>query len=119
FAFDTEKNAAHPYYISVTEINYGKQEKQLQIDCKIFTDDFENALKMVYNKQVDLYHPKDTALINKQIANYVTSHLKISIDKNNIPLHFEGYEIEGEAAWCYFSAACSQQPKNIDVLNDL
>jgi len=119
FAFNNEKKAKHPYYISVTEINYSNNEKQLQIDCKIFTDDFENTLKLIHNRQVDLYHPKDTALIKKQIETYIINHLKISVDKTNIPLHFEGYEIEGEAAWCYFSAACSKQPKNIDVFNDL
>lgn len=109
----------HPYYISVTEVNYNTDEKQIEVACKIFTDDFENALKSVCNCKVDLYHATDTTFTHKQIAAYINNHLHIKTDNNTASLHFEGYQVEGEAAWCYFSAPVDQQPKYIQIFNDL
>ena len=34
----------HPFFVSVTEINHNAGDKNLEISCKIFTDDFEAAL---------------------------------------------------------------------------
>jgi hypothetical protein len=31
---------SHPFFISVTEINHNSGDKNLEISCKIFTDDF-------------------------------------------------------------------------------
>ncbi|MFT3702882.1 MAG: hypothetical protein QM802_10950 [Agriterribacter sp.] len=112
-------NDYHPYYISVTEITYNTAEKEIEIACKIFTDDFENVLRADYNNKTDLYHPVDKAVTEKQIAAYVNKHLQLSADGKLIFLKYVGYEIEGEAAWCYFSSACAVPPKNIDIMNDL
>lgn len=109
----------HPYYISVTEIGYDPKEKEIQIACKIFTDDFENALKAAYKTNIDLYNPVDKALSGKQIAAYINKHLQLKADNNPIVLNYLGYEIEGEAAWCYFSATRIPPVKNVEVFNDL
>lgn len=121
FSIDNNEKAIvqHPYYISVTEINYNGNEKQIEVACKIFTDDFENALQSMCNCKVDLYHATDTTFTHKQIAAYINNHLHIKTDNNTASLHFEGYQVEGEAAWCYFSAPVDQQPKNIQIFNDL
>lgn len=109
----------HPYYVSVTEIEYSVPDKELQVACKIFTDDFENALKEMYRGRIDLYHPDDKPLLNKQISGYIASHFRIKADDKLVQLNFLGYEIEGEAAWCYFSAAQQSPVKRIEVFNNL
>jgi len=38
FAF----TAVHKYYISVTQINYVKEQESVQIISRLFIDDFEN-----------------------------------------------------------------------------
>lgn len=109
----------HPYYVSVTEIEYSNADKEMQVACKIFTDDFEQALKGMYHTKIDLYHPKDKVLLDKQIAGYIQKHLHLKADGKPLSLNYMGFEIEGEAAWCFFSAGNITTVKNIEVFNDL
>ncbi len=110
---------AHPYYVSVTEIDYNTPKRELEIACKIFTDDFEQTLKSVYNTKVDLYKPADKKLLDKQIAGYIGEHLKLNIGGKNATLSYLGYEIEGEAAWCYFFVPDVQPFTSIRIFNNL
>ncbi|MGN6493619.1 MAG: DUF6702 family protein [Agriterribacter sp.] len=109
----------HPYYISVTEIEYIHQNKEVGIACKIFTDDFEQALKAMYNTKIDLYNTKDTAITGRQIAGYINKHLQLKTGGKLLSLRYLGFEIEGEAAWCYFSAANVPYLQQLEVFNDL
>ena len=111
--------SSHPYYVSVTEIEYNAKEKELGIACKLFIDDFEFTLKNLFNQPVNIYKPTDTARLNKMIETYITKHLMINADGNGLKMVYLGYEIEGEAIWCYFSAAQVPVFKRLDVLNDL
>jgi len=111
--------AAHPYYVSVTEIDYNASQKEIEVACKIFTDDFEQTLKSVYNTKVDLYKPADKKLLDRQISTYIEKHLKLNIAGKNTTLSYAGYEIEGEAAWCYFSVPGIQPFRSIQIFNDL
>ena len=109
----------HPYYITVTELEYNPGNKELGMACKIFTDDFENTLKDQYHAKIDIYHPIDKALLGKRMADYVTSHLRILINGKQIPLNYLGYEIESEATWCYFSSPGINVVKTVDIFNGL
>ncbi len=104
-ALSFRSHSTHPYYVSVTEIEYINANKEIGIACKIFADDFEQALKATYHTKIDLYQTKDTSLTGKQIAGYINKHLHLSAGGKPLSLHYLGFEIEGEAAWCYFSAA--------------
>ena len=44
----------HPYYMSVTEFVYNPAEKEVQVSCKIFTDDLEETLRLALKRKVDL-----------------------------------------------------------------
>lgn len=109
----------HPYYVSVTEIEYIGANKEIGIACKIFADDFEQALKALYHTKIDLYNTKDTSLTGKQIAGYISKHLQVSAGGKKLSLQYLGYEIEGEAAWCYFSAGDVAPFSQLEVFNDL
>lgn len=111
--------AFHPYYISVTEIKYKDTEKTLQVSCKIFTNDLETTLRKINKTQVDLLHPKDKAVTDKLVANYINTHLKITVNKKACQLNFIGYEKEEEAIWAYFEAKNVALPKTISIEDNL
>lgn len=120
FSFSSFRPAHdHPYYISVTEIEYINANKEVGIACKIFADDFEQALKATYHTPIDLYNVKDTSLAGKQIAAYINKHLQLKAGGKLLSLRYLGFEIEGEAAWCYFSAANVPALQQLEVFNDL
>jgi hypothetical protein len=112
--------SAHPLYITVTEINYNAQDKNLEISCKIFTDDFENALTGVHQSKIDLTTPKDKALADKQVFDYIRGNLQIRLDGKLVNLEYVGYEKETDAVWTYLQVPnTAKAPKTIDIHNSL
>ena len=104
FLLNQPETGHHPIYVSVTEIEHNAREKNLEISCKIFTDDFETVLRQTYKTQVDLLQPKDKAAMNKLVSDYVQKHLLIMADGKRVPLHFLGYEQDEEGITSYYQA---------------
>ena len=110
----------HPLYITVTEINYNAEDKNLEISCKIFTDDFENALTGIHHTKIDLTTPKDKAVTDKQVFDYIRGNLQIKLDGKPVNLEFVGYEKETDAVWTYLQVSnTAKAPKTIDIHNSL
>ena len=115
-----EPNAVnHPFFISVTEINHNSGDKNLEISCKIFTDDFEAALSKSTGVKIDLFNPKDKQALEKHIGAYFKKHLLIKLENKSVVLEFVGFERENEAVWSYLQVSNISAPKKMDILNDL
>lgn len=109
----------HPFFISVTEINHNAGDKNLEISCKIFTDDLETALLKSTGVKIDLFNPKDKQAAEKQVAAYFKKHLVIKLDNKPVVLEFVGFERENEAVWSYLQVVNTAPPKKVDISNDL
>jgi hypothetical protein len=108
---------AHPYFVSVTEVEYRSKEKELGLSCKFYTDDLEEALKKFSKENIDL--TKGDKNKNQKIINaYIMQHMKISIEDKPLQLRFMGFENDQEATWCYFEAEGISPFKNIDIEAD-
>ncbi len=109
----------HPYYMSVTEFEYKPAEKEVQIACKIFTDDLEGALKQLLKRKVDILNAA-VKKENEQLLNtYLQEHLKLQLDGKSVPLQMIGFEQEGEAVWVYLVTKNTSSFKTATVFNDL
>lgn len=111
--------ALHPYYMSVTEIEYKPAEKEVQVACKIFTDDLEEALKNEFSKKADVVNPAQKKETEQLLQRYVQKHLKLQLDNKAVPLEFLGFEEEGEAVWIYLLVKNMAAFKSAVVFNDL
>ena len=109
----------HPYYISVTDVKYNEQEKTLQISCRTFTDNIEDALEKIYKKQLDVLHPKDKKEMDELLADYLAKHVKIKVNGKWQTATFIGYEKEEEAIWSYLEIKNVEVPKSIGIENTL
>lgn len=109
----------HPFYVSVVEMNYNAGEKNLEISCKIFADDFEAALKKNNKVAVDLTSEKTKAANDAFITAYIRQHLSIVADGKPLTLQYLGFEKEKEAAWCYFEVPVATAPKKFSVQNSI
>ncbi len=112
-------SAFHPFYLSVTELNYDDKEKNIQISCKIFIDDFEKTLRSTLKTEIDLIHPKNRPLTEKHINDYLQKHLLLKVNFKNVQYHCIGYEIEEEAAWCYFESDKIETPYKFEITNSI
>ena len=116
FPQKTNSAAPHPLYISVAEMEYNATEKALEISCKVFTDDFEKGLAKANAAKVDMYNPKDKAVLEKQIADYIRKHLIIKVDGKPLTLEYVGYELEEQSTWSYYQATkLTTAPKKVEV----
>lgn len=108
---------AHPYFVSVTELEYRSKDKELGLSCKFHTDDLEEALKKFGKENIDL-HKGDKNKNQKIISDYIQQHLKITIEDKALQLRFMGFENDQEATWCYFEAEGVSPFKKIDIEAD-
>jgi hypothetical protein len=110
---------SHPIFVSVTEIEHNTKEKTLEISCKVFTDDFEKALKSTYKTYVDLLKPKDKNAMNKLVADYVQKHLLIKVDGKPVALQFMGYEQDEEGIESYYQVNNIAAVKKLDITDNI
>lgn len=109
----------HPIFVSVTEIEHNAKDKTLEISCKIFTDDFEKALRATYKTSVDLLQPKDKNAMNKLVADYVQKHLLIKIDGKAATLQFLGYQQDEEGIESYYQVNNVPSVKKLDITDNI
>jgi hypothetical protein len=109
----------HPIYVSVTEIEHQPAEKQLEITCRIFTNDLEAVLKSKNERRIDLLNPKLQPEMEKIVQAYINEHLKIFTNGKQIPLKYLGYEQEDDAIQSYLTAPMFMTPTNLTIINDL
>jgi hypothetical protein len=114
-----QANILHPFFVSVTELNFNPNNKNLEISCKMFVDDFQNALKQNYKRPIDLANEKQENENNSIINDYLTKHLSIVADAKAVGLKFIGFERESESVYCYFEAANISSPKKIVITNKI
>ncbi len=110
---------AHPFYVSVTEINHNSKEKILEISCKLFLDDLEKTLTNINKTAVDLTNVKDKSKTGKMISDYLVKHLQLKVDGKPVALQYIGYEKEKEAAWCYLQVNNVTSVKQLEINNTL
>jgi len=109
----------HPFYISMTDINYNNKSQSLEVSVRIFTDDFEKTLRKNCNCKVDLLSASDKKAMEPVINNYIQKHLQLKIDGKMCSLEFVGYSQEEESTWNYFQVKNVTQLKRIDISNTL
>lgn len=109
----------HPFFVSVTDIQLNPKDKELEVSCKIFTDDFEKTLEATYHTKVDLLHPADKKATDQLVNDYISRHLLVKVDGKPVKLQFIGHEKEEEATWSYFEVPGVSSLKQIEIHNDL
>jgi len=110
---------AHPFYVSVTEINHNNKDKALEISCKIFADDFEETLKRNYKASVDLTNQQHHQQIDKLAKDYISRHFSLAADGRAIALTYVGFEKDKESVYCYFEVQNLAAIKKLDVTNSI
>ncbi len=109
----------HPYYVSVTEIEYKPADKEVQIAGKLFIDDLESALQNEFALKVAILNAADKKKNEDLLNRFFQKHLKISIDGKPAVFQLIGFDREEEAIWTYMVIKNVKQLKSATVINDL
>lgn len=109
----------HPFFVSMTDINYNDNTKSLEISVRIFTDDFENTLRKYHTDKIDILHPASQEQMNNYVSDYIQKHLQMTVNDKTAVLSFVGYEQQNESIWTYFEIKNVDKVNKVSVVNNL
>lgn len=109
----------HKYYVSLTVIDFVKEEKSVQIISRIFVDDFETVLRNRYDEGLTLMVENEGEEIDYYIGKYLQDKFKVIINSNAIEFNFIGKEYEDDIILCYLEIQNIEEISSIQVENRL
>jgi undecaprenyl pyrophosphate synthase len=109
----------HPFFVSMTDINFNEKDKELEISVRIFADDFENTLRKYHTTKIDILHPADQQEMNGFVTEYIQKHLQLKVNGQPVQINFAGYEQQSESIWAYFEVKNITSVQKIDVTDSL
>lgn len=104
---------AHPFYVSICQIDFNSETHSLEISVKTFADDLILALEKEGATKIYLGEEKENPATNKLIFNYLKSHLSLKVNGEKVAFKFIGKEMETDAVWTYLEI------DNISELNEI
>jgi hypothetical protein len=109
----------HPFYLGVVDLKFNEKDKVMQGSVKLFTNDFEAALKKLLKKPIDLINVKNKLETTKIVSDYLNERLKFKINDKPVAFKLVGFENEAEAIWMYIEFEKSSPPKKVEIENTL
>ena len=101
---------AHPFYVSICQLNYNNETKALEISVKTFTDDLLLGLENAGKTKLYLGEDKEDSKADEYIFAYLKSHFNFIVNSKKASLTFVGREIDSDVVWTYLE---------IENINDL
>ena len=109
----------HDYYVSVTKIEYSKEQQSLQIISQIFIDDFEELLRQRYDESITLDIENEPETVETYMHRYLADKLKISVNGTLVNFKFIGKEYKDDITYCYLEVENISDIKSIEVTNQI
>ncbi len=119
FLLSAFKSGAHEFYLSVTEIEYNKEEQSLQIITRVFIDDFQNVLNERYNEDLQLSQEDEEGPVRENIAKYLAQKLRLNANGKDLQLNFLGKEYDADQLILYIEVEDVAPFNKIEVTNEI
>ncbi|GAA4277287.1 DUF6702 family protein [Aquimarina mytili] len=109
----------HKFYVSVTQVDYNKEEKSLQIISRIFIDDMEDVLRERYDDSITLNSTKEASKIDQHLEKYFNQKLKFIVNNKEVSFTFLGKEYEDDLIICYLEIENVKSFDAIEISNEI
>lgn len=111
--FSVSSFEAHDFHYSFTVVRENARANTIEIEMKVFTDDFERLLESIYKPDLDLGSETEYEDTDELINTYLREHFSVII--NDVPLQFSfiGKEVENDITWCYLEYI---RPPGVNVI---
>jgi len=107
----------HETYLSVTEIEYNKEKKSVQIISRVFIDDFEDVLSKRYQKEISLSYKDDLKVNQDLMEKYIEKKLKIIVEGKSINLKLLGSKFDADQIVLFIESENVESFKKVNVEN--
>ena len=109
----------HKYYISLTNIEYKKENNSLQITVKLFIDDLQETINNTYNTNHELTLQNERSVVDSLIVKYSTDHFKIELNETTTKYLYLGKEYDSDVVYLYFEIENIQNFYTIGIQNNM
>jgi len=106
---------AHPYYVSLCQVNFNSQTKSLEIQMKIFADDLAQGLEKAGHDHLYLGEERENPDTDKFIFDYLKKVLSFRVNGKDATYQYVGKEMDKGAVWVYMEIAEVEDLTSIDV----
>lgn len=118
-ALGATRQAAHPFYISVCQIDHNPDSGALEMSFRIFMDDLELALESMGTERLRLGTERESEKADLYIGRYLARHVVIEINGRRVSVAYLGKEVDPDAVWCYVEIENTQVLKQMTMTNTL
>lgn len=112
-------SAAHPFYVSITEVAYFPEERLLGVTVRVFTDDLEQVVESWGAEALALGSPKEHVHADQWLASYLDRVVQWRLAGQRITLNWLGKEVEGDVTYMYLEARELSEPRDLVVQSTL
>jgi len=98
----THQCMEHKFYVSNTIVEYNPAIGNFEVTCKLFTDDFEQALSLHSGKNILLSSNQDAPQADRLIDEYLQNHFRITFNDRPVIMSYVGHESEVDLTYAYF-----------------
>lgn len=106
---------AHPFYVSICQIDYNQETKSLEISVKVFADDLLLGLENIGKTNIYLGEEKENPKTDEYIFSYLNTQLSFVVNSEKANFKFVGREIEKDVVWTYLEIENVADLTSIDV----
>ncbi|MDN5216654.1 hypothetical protein QQ020_31585 [Fulvivirgaceae bacterium BMA12] len=114
---------AHAFYVSVYAVNFSPDRQELNVTCKVFTNDLEDAVKKknaITALSIDAGSSRNT---KKMVSDYVLERTKIILNDTPAEMIFSHLSWEGagitETTLCHFKITGVTHIETIEIYSKL
>lgn len=93
---------AHPFYVSICQVDFNRETHSLEISVKTFADDLIAGLEKKGASKIYLGEQRENQETDKWIMNYIKSSIGLVVNGKNSEFVFIGREMEADVVWSYF-----------------
>ncbi len=100
----------HPVHVSVTSIEYMKDQKSFSASFKIFTDDFETILLNKYGVELTIDENPEPEDQIPYFTRYISDSFHFAVnDEREMNPQFERKKRNEDSVWLFYSFSCHKQ----------
>ncbi len=116
FLFTLLSFVPHEYYVSTFQLEYNAEEKQIEAELKVFSDDLELLLKTRNGSALDLNKGEHRGRIKELLKIELERKVVYTNGKGKIkPLTFIGIEVKGDDTFVFFAIKDVKWVKNPEL----
>lgn len=109
----------HKYYVSITEIEYVKDKKSVQIISRIFIDDLEKLMRQRFDNELTLAVKNESSQVDFYLKKYLQEKIHIKINGQVAELKVLGKEYDDDIAICFIEIPNITSIKSFEITNQV